>query len=167
MRKTITITDPMQVEIGDTAYFKDCDFGFTVTSLVEDDERTPFMVMNPVSGWTCLTSSEQFDHATREVEEHEWPDPHDLKLHVYLGADGRRYIYNPINESDTSPWVSEGTFVWYPSEGMEDDHRDALPLTELKLVPINDDDKNSETEMTIVGNLTADPKKHTTRSDNA
>ena len=140
MRKTITITDPRQVKIGDKAYFKDCDFGFTVTEVDESTPDAPLKVYDPLISCTCWPYSQQFDHATREVEEPEWPDPHDAKLHVYLGANGRRYIYNPINERDTSPWVSEGTCVWYSREGMEAHHRDALPLTELKLVPAKDDD---------------------------
>jgi hypothetical protein len=165
MRK-ITITDPRQVKVGDKAYFKDCDFGFTVNSLVGGDERTPFMVINPLSGRTCWTMSEQFDHATREVKEPEWPDPHDLKLHVYLGADGKRYIYNPVSEADTDPWSYEGYPAWNARKTMETYHCDALPLTELKLVPVNDDGSN-DTGITIVCNLTADPEKHTTRRNNA
>ena len=98
------------------------------------------MVSTPFGDTYFWVRSSYFDHAIREDKEQEWPDPHDFKLHVYLGADGRRYIYNPINERDTSPWVSEGACVWYPREGMEAFHHDALPLTELKLVPVKDDD---------------------------
>ena len=140
MKKTITITDPRQVKVGDKAYFKDCDFGFAVLCVDSESKYWTLMVNNPLNGHKFWAMSSQFDHATREVEDPEWPDPHDFKLHVYLGADGRRYIYNPINERDTSPWVSEGTCVWYPSEDMEAYCPDALPLTKLRLVPAKDDD---------------------------
>lgn len=135
MKKTITITDPMQVKIGDKAYSKYCDFGFEVIDVNRSDTYLPFEVMTPLSSSGCWAQSSRFNHATREVEEAEWPDPHDLKLHIYLGADGRRYIYNPIDEYDSSPWVYEGNCVWHSSEDMEDYFRDALPLTELELVP--------------------------------
>ena len=64
---------------------------------------------------------------------------HDARLHIYLGADGVQYIYNPIDEHDPSPWVIEGHSSCDSRENMEDDHRNALPLTELKLVPAKDD----------------------------
>ena len=140
MRKTITITDPMQVKVGDQAYFKDCDFGFTVTIVDADDKYSPFSVYNPLSGdyyWIILP---RFDHATREVEELEWPDPDDLDLHIYFGADGKLYIYNPTDKDDDLPWFVKGCFGCYARDEMEADYRDALPLTEVKLVPIKDDD---------------------------
>ena len=140
MKKTITITDPMQVKAGDKAYFKDCDFGFTVTELVADDEDTPIEVYNPLSGYAFWASSSQFDHATREVEMPEWPDPHDLDLHIYFGADGELYIYKPTDKGDSLPWFVEGGFDYHSRENMEAYHRDALPLTEVKLVPVKDDD---------------------------
>lgn len=132
---TITITDPMQVKVGDKAYFKGCDFGFTVTTTDKEDRYAPFTVVAPFGDVNYWARSLYFDHATREVEEPEWPDPHDLRLHVYLGADGKRYIYNPVGEADPSPWVIEGHFACRSRESMEYYHRNALPLTELKLVP--------------------------------
>ena len=141
MRKTITITDPMQVKAGDKAYFKDCDFGFTVTGLDADDEHRPIAVSNPLSGDSYWACSSRFDHATREVEEPEWPAPRDFRLHVYLGADGKRYIYNPSEKkNDFLPWLEEGSFSFHSRNAMEYYCRDALPLTEVKLVPVNDDD---------------------------
>ena len=139
MRKIITITDPRQVKIGDKAYFKDCDFGFDVSGISAYDADCPVAVCNPLSGLAYWAFLSQFDYATREVEEPEWPAPQDFKLHVYLGADGRRYIYNPIKDTDTSPWFVEGYFAWNSRESMEDYCRDALPLTELRLVPAKDD----------------------------
>ena len=139
MKKTITITDPMQVEIGDKAYFKGCDFGFPVLKVDRLDATYPILVRDPPIGKPLWARPSQFDHATREVDELEWPDPQDFKLHVYLGADGRRYIYNPIKDTDTSPWFVEGYFAWNSRESMEDYCRDALPLTELRLVPAKDD----------------------------
>lgn len=95
MKKIITITNPMLVKAGDKVYFKDCNFGFTVSLVDNDDTIKPFMVVIPFSESGCWALSSQFDHATREIEELELPNPHDIKLNVYLGADGRRYIYNP------------------------------------------------------------------------
>lgn len=135
MTKTITITDPRQVKIGDKAYFKDCDFGFTVTEAHAYDADNPIAVCNPLSGLSYWASLSQFDHATREVEEPEWPDPHEAKLRVYLGSDGVRYIYNPIDEYDEDPWLVENRFICHTRETMGAYHRDALPLTELELVP--------------------------------
>ena len=141
MIKIITITDPMQVRIGDKAYFKDCDFGFTVTRVDANDKYSPFSVYSPLSGdyyWILLS---RFDHATRDVAEPEWPDPGDIKLHDYLGADGRRYIYNPVDKDDSMPWLIEGYSARHAREEIGAHHRDALPLTELKLVPVKDDDE--------------------------
>ena len=135
MTKTITITDPMQVKIGDKAYFKDCDFGFTVTVVDIDDKEVPIAVYNPLTGRNFWIFLSQFDHATREIEEPEWPDPHEAKLHVYLGSDGVRYIYNPVDKYDNDPWLVENHFICRTRETMEADYRDALPLTELELVP--------------------------------
>ena len=162
MRKTITITDPMQVEIGDKAYFKDCDFGFDVIDVNRSDTYLPFEVMTPLSDSGCWVQSPRFDYAIRVVKDSEWPDPHDIKLHVYLGADGRRYIYNPCSKDDIEPWTFERNFSYFSRENMEEFYPDALPLTELKLVPVKDDGSNN-TGITIVGDLKADPEKHTTR----
>ena len=133
MTKTITITDPMKVETGDKAYFENCDFGFTVLDVDKSDKSQPFLVYNPLVGYDAYAYSQQFDHATREVEEPEWPDPHDLRLHVYLGSDGSRYIYNPVNETDDAPWVAEHKFSYCSRENIEEYHHDALPLIELEL----------------------------------
>lgn len=136
MRKTtITINDPMQVKAGDKAYFKDCDFGFTVSLVDKDDTKLPFAVMTPLGYAGFWARSSRFDHATREVEEPEWPDPHDLKFHIYRGADDRLYFYNPTGKRDTSPWSIEGMFTFHSRRCLEAEHRDALPITELELVP--------------------------------
>ena len=140
MRNTITIADPMQVKVGDKAYFKDCDFGFDVINVDTVDEDFPIAVSNPLSGFSYWAFLSRFDHAIREVKEPEWPDPHDLDLHIYFGSDGKRYIYNPTDKSDALPWFVEGGFGCYARDGMEAYHRDALPLTEVKLVPVKDDD---------------------------
>ena len=141
MRKTIT--DPSQVKVGDKAYFKDCDFGFTVTELDADDEYRPIAVYNPLSGDYYWISLPRFDHATREVDEPEWPEPHDLKLHVYLGADGKQYLYAPSYEDDQIPWKQLPYYIdndWHDAEEMTEYHPEALPLKELKLEPVKDDD---------------------------
>lgn len=130
-----TITDPMQVEPGDKAYFKDCDFGFTVTAVDMDDKEVPIAVYNPLTGLNFWIFLSQFDHAAREVEGPEWPNPHEAKLRVYLGSDGVRYIYNPVDEHDRDPWLVENHFICHTRETMGSYHSDALPLTELELVP--------------------------------
>ena len=97
MKKTITITDITKVRVGDKAYFKNCDFGFTVGLVDPEDEYSPFAVYNPLLGdyyWILLS---RFDHAERTVEEPEWPEPEDLDLHIYLGSDGVKYCYMPIS----------------------------------------------------------------------
>ena len=135
MTKTITITDPMQVEVGDKAYFKDCDFGFTVTELDADDEHRPIAVSNPLSGDSYWACSSRFDHATREVKEPEWPeDPKDDEVHWYkdstggiIGYEHKYWYMSPFTDDGKS---REDAMKWY---------RDALPLTELKLVPEEDE----------------------------
>ena len=140
MKKTITITYPMQVKIGDKAYFKNYDFGFTVLDVDEYNESYTLKVDIPISEDGFWADSSLFDHATREVKEPEWPNPHDLHLHVYLGADGVRYIYNPTDNCDSVSWTVERQSACHSREVMEVYYRDALPLTELKLVPAKDDD---------------------------
>ena len=140
MRKIITITDPMQVKIGDKAYFKECDYGFTVIDVDERDAFCTLKVNSPLSEDGYWAESELFEYATRKIKEPEWPDPHDAKLHVYLGADGRRYIYYPITEIDMAPSSIDGTPLYRSRESMEVYYRAALPLTELKLVQEEDDD---------------------------
>lgn len=134
MTKTITITDPMKVETGDKAYFTSTDITAEVINVDCGDQIHPFSVLNPFGHGVIWARADVFDHATRDVEEPEWPDPHDIKLHVYLGADGRRYIYNPIDEADTAPWIAEGYFACHSRESMETNFREALPLTELELI---------------------------------
>lgn len=136
MKKTITITDPMQVRIGDKAYFKDCDFGFPVHAIDRSNKYQPLMVNNPLDGDKFWARSRQFDHAIREVEEPEWPDPHDAKLHVYLGSDGKRYIYNPYSKQDPQPWDAENAIGFADRQQMARVFPEALPLTELRLVPM-------------------------------
>ena len=146
MRKTITITDPMQVRVTDKAYFKDCDFGFTVTRVDADDKHSSFSVYNPLSGADYWILSSRFDHATREVKKQEWPDPHDIKLHIYLGADGKQYLYAPSSEGDQIPWKQLPYYTdvdWYDAEEMTKHHPEALPLKELKLVPVNQGENNA------------------------
>ena len=143
MRKTIIITDPMQVKIGDKAYFNHCDFGFAVTGVDADDERSPIAVSNPLSGCNYWVDLSQFSHATREVEEPEWPHPNDNEMHVYLGADGGKYLYMPSSDVDMIPWIRLPLYdhhnTWSEAEEMASDFPEALPLTELKIVTKEDE----------------------------
>ena len=141
MKKTITITDITKVRVRDKAYFKNCDFGFTVTDIDENDAIYTLQVDNPTCKGSTWSSSLLFDHATREVEvkEPEWPEPEDLDLHIYLGSDGVKYCYMPISESDILPWSilssSDHSLRWWSAHDLASDRPEALPLTELKLVP--------------------------------
>jgi hypothetical protein len=137
MRKIIT--DPMQVKVGDKAYFKGCDSGFTVVKTDNEDQDMPFKVSTPFCDTYFWVRSSYFDHAIREDKEQEWPDPHDFKLHVYLGADGRRYICNPCSEQDTCPWTVENSIGFVERQQMAHIFHEALPLTEFKFVPVKDD----------------------------
>lgn len=135
MTKTITITDPRQVKAGDKAYFKGCGFGFDVIGVDADDEDSPIVVYNPLSGFNYWASSSRFDHATREGREPEWPHPGDIDMHVYLGSDGKKYLYMPGYDCDSFPWRRLPNDDWSDAEEMTERYPDALPMTELKLVP--------------------------------
>ena len=141
MKKTITITDITKVRVRDKAYFKNCDFGFTVIDIDENDAIYTLQVDNPTYEGSTWSSSLLFDHATREVEdkEPEWPEPEDLDMHIYLGSDGVKYCYMPISESDILPWSilssSDHSLRWWSAHDLASDRPEALPLTELKLVP--------------------------------
>jgi len=138
MKNTITITDITKVRVGDKAYIKNCDFGFTVTSVDPDDKHCPIAVYNPLSEEYYWIFLPRFDHATREVKEPEWPHPEDLELHIYIGADGKQYLYAPAYEDDHLPWKQLPHYrvhEWHDAEGMAKYYQEALPLKELKLVP--------------------------------
>ena len=131
-----TITDPMQVKPGDKAYFKDCDFGFYVTEVDESDLCMPFTVTTPFCDACHWVQSSHFDHAERTVEGPEWPNTNDTRLHVYLGADGMKYIYNPCIKHDPEPWTVEGSMTYRDRQWMKAKCPKALPLTELELIPM-------------------------------
>ena len=141
MKNIITITDITKVRAGDKAYFQNCDFGFTVIDIDENDAIYTLQVDNPTYEGSTWSSSLLFDHATREVKakELEWPEPEDLDLHIYLGSDGVKYCYMPISESDILPWSilssSDHSLRWWSAHDLASDRPEALPLTELKLVP--------------------------------
>ena len=134
MKKTITITDLTQVRAGDQAYFRNCDFGFTVIDIIEGDAFFTLRVNTPISKDGNWADSALFDHATREVNELEWTKPEDLRLHIYLGSDGKKYLYNPCSEIDTEPWSVENSFAFQSTEKIYRNHMDALPLQELELI---------------------------------
>jgi hypothetical protein len=67
--KLTIIIDPMQVKVGDKAYFKGYDFGFTVLEVDNRDPDLPFMVTTPFNDAGDWARSSHFDHATREVED--------------------------------------------------------------------------------------------------
>ena len=136
MTKTITITNPAQVRVGDKAYFQNCDFGFTVLDVDKHDHNFTIKVEIPISEAGFWSDSSLFDYATREVEVPEWPKPHDSHLHIYFGSDGKRYIYNPCSEHDTMPWSVEGTFASHTRDDMSSIFPEAIPLIELELIPM-------------------------------
>lgn len=138
MIKTITITDPRQVRIGDKAYFKHCDFGFNVIR-IRYMKSTPFAVINPLDGYEQWAESRQFKYATREVDEPEWPDPQDNDMHVYQGADGAKYLYMPTYDCDPAPWHQLPNGGLLAAKVITECYPSALPLTELKFVPTNEE----------------------------
>lgn len=142
MKNIITITDITKVRVGDEAYLKNCYFGFTVGIVDTEHKNSPFAVYNPLSEDYCWVPLSRFDHATREVEEHEWPHPEDLELRIYIGADGKQYLYAPEYEDDHLPWKQLPYYrvpEWRDAEEMAEYYPEALPLKELKLVPKDDE----------------------------
>jgi len=71
----------------------------------------------------------------RKVDEAEWPDPHDLSLHIYLGSDGKRYLYSPYSEEDPVPWFVECSDNFLDQRRIALKFPEALPLIELELIP--------------------------------
>lgn len=135
MKKQIIITDITQVQVGDKAYFKNCDLGFAVIDVIDGDAFFTLRVNTPLSkdgGWA---DSSLFDHATRKIKEPEWPDPNDLQLHIYLGSDGKKYIYNPSDNHDPIPWLVENSFAFQSTKQISTNNTNALPLQELECVP--------------------------------
>ena len=138
MRKTIGIDNLRDVHVGDMLFVKGRSDGFRVAGVFTDSLPFPFAVDIPFGYGFAYVNIDEFDHAERTVEEPEWPQPSDLELHVYLGADGNRYLYMPAYEGDTSPWrllTYPGNAGWAGAEDMTKCHPAALPLRELKLVP--------------------------------
>ena len=129
MKQTIIINNLEDLQPGDMLFVKGRRDGFRVAYV------RPVNVDNPFGHGFAYVNTDKFDHAERTTEEPEWPDPHDIKLHDYLGADGKRYIYNPVDKGDSMPWLIEGYSARHAHAEMEAHHRDALPLTELRLVP--------------------------------
>ena len=94
MKNIITITDITKVQAGDKAYFQNCDFGFTVIDIDENDAIYTLKVDNPTYEGSTWSSSLLFDHATREVEvkEQGLPCPKDGLVHIYRDADDRLFV---------------------------------------------------------------------------
>ena len=133
MKKTIRIDNLRDVHVGDMLFVKGRSDGFRVACV------RPVNVDNPFGYGFAYVNTDKFDHAERTVEKLEWPHPSDLELHVYLGADGNKYLYMPTyDERDISPWhllPYSGNGRWADAEDMTKCHPAALPLKELKLVP--------------------------------
>lgn len=65
----------------------------------------------------------------------EWPNPHDLILHIYLGANGVLYLYNPCSERDAVPWAVACSDDFFNRRRIAIKFPEALPLIELELIP--------------------------------
>ena len=138
------IEDIKDIKEGDLVYFHDDPHGYRLIDAGCEDCLRVSLGGSDAPSWlrdifhdVVLVRASFFDHATREVEEPEWPHPSDLELHVYLGADGAKYLYMPNGESDRFPWVRFPTFDnfrWWSADGLTRDHPEVLPLKELKLV---------------------------------
>jgi hypothetical protein len=129
MKKTIRINNLEDVQVGDMLFVKGRSDGFRVAY------GWPVNVANPFGHGFAYVSTDKFDHAERTIEEPEWPYPSDRKLHVYQGADGKKYLYMPTYDCDSTPWRRLPNDDWRDAEGMTECYPSALPLTELKLVP--------------------------------
>ena len=133
MKKTIRIDNLEDVQVGDMLFVKGHSDGYRVACV------QPVNVDNPFCHGFVYVNTDKFDHATRDVKKLKWPDPHDFSSHVYIGSDGKQYIYEPCSKQDScfkdpEPWYVEiyGTYRCYSRKDMEAKYRDALPLTELK-----------------------------------
>lgn len=136
MKNTIIVTDLTRVRVGDKAYFKDCDFGFTVLDVNKYDKFSALKVNIPMSEDGFCADPSLFVYATRVVEEPEWPDPNDLQLHIYLGSDGKKYLYNPVGNADHMPWAVENSSAFQSRDDMTSIFPEALPLIELECIPM-------------------------------
>lgn len=131
MKKTIRIDDIKEVQVCDMLFVKGCSDGFRVAGVLANSLLFPVAVDNPFADSTSYVSSDRFDHAERTVEEPEWPeDPKDDEVHWYKDSDGgiigyeKEYWYmTPFTDDGMS---REDAMKWY---------KDSLPLTEMKLVP--------------------------------
>lgn len=154
MKHTIRIDDIKDVKVGDTAYFKGDPVGYKVLKIsvgppdgmllaisLDVDELAPvikYVLEDVLIKLTAWVRDSLFDHAERTVEEPEWSHPTDNDMHVYQGADGAKYLYLPSFNGDTAPWHRlpfGGYNRWDDADGMTSSYPAALPLTELKLVP--------------------------------
>jgi len=111
MKNIITITDPAQVRVGDKAYFKNCDFGFTVIDVDRSSDTLILKVPDPLFGADTWVHSSLFDHATREVEvkEHGLPCPKDGRVHIYRDADDRLFVSQPsLDDKSARVWAFLG-----------------------------------------------------------
>jgi hypothetical protein len=136
MKKTIRIDNLRDVRVGDMLFVKGRSDGFRVAY------GRPVNVANPFGPGFAYVSTDKFDHAERTIEEPEWTHPTDNDMHVYQGADGAKYLYLPSFNGDTAPWHRlpiGGYNRWDDADGMTSSYPDALPLTELKFVPSNEE----------------------------
>ena len=132
MNKTIRIDNLRDVQIGDMLFVEGRSDGFRVAC------TQPIGVDSPFGYGIAYISKNKFDHAERTIEEPEWPQPSDRELHIYLGADGKKYLYMPSYERDVVPWHQLPYYrinSWHDAEGMTECYPTALPLKELKFVP--------------------------------
>mgnify|MGYP006991882136 CR=1 FL=1 len=150
MNHTIRIDDIKDVKVGDTAYFKGDPVGYKVLKIsvgppdgmllaisLDVDELAPvikYVLEDVLIKLTAWVRDSLFDHAERTFE---WPQPSDFELHVYLGADGKKYLYLPTYEYDVTPWHQLpywGSKGWHDAEDIAMCYPTALPLKELKFV---------------------------------
>ncbi len=139
MKKTIIINNLEDVLEGDILFVAGRSDGFRVACTRTDSPSCPIVVDNPFDDGIAYVRENRFDHAERTIDEHEWPHPEDLKLHVYIGADGANYLYMPENELDEFPWIRfpspQDLVLWMSGDDLATYCTNALPLTEVNLVP--------------------------------
>ena len=138
MKKTLVVNNLEDLLEGDIIFITGRREGFRVASTQTGPVSIPIVVDNPFDDGIDYVRENRSDHAERTIDEPEWPHPEDPDLHIYLGADGKQYLYAPSYEDDQIPWKRLPYYIdndWHDAEEMVKYYPEALPLKELKLVP--------------------------------
>lgn len=131
------------IEAGDLVYFRDDPHGYQLIDADFEDCLRVSLDGSDAPSWLrgtfpdgVIVRASFFDHAERPTPS--WPEPEGSQLRMYLGSDGKRYIYVPIDDRDEAPWLyvvdknyTWSTCAWSSAEDLARKHPEALPLREL------------------------------------